>query len=1424
VNRRPALRVDDVGIHAACCGANTWTATKGSVTVFINGKGAHRMGDQNRHCGGMGMLFEGSPNVIVGESGGGGTGPRSRPVASQPGSSSTNGAQALVAAAERDIPDIGEARPAPGAGDDRILGVAPPGSDDAVAPAAIDDDQIVVRILNAAARPQRDIDFTLTLPDREQKIGFTAADGCLRFSGLLSRGSCKLELLDFDVDDPRPAATTPGAIQCRRGGVTVRTGAESTVELPPRVYRGRLTGMLFDTDKVFLLPESMGGMQELVEYYAEHPDEEVLIIGHTDSQGSDDYNVRLSVERAKAMAEFLTDNTLAWLKRYRPMPVSDTWGVREDQCMLRKVEDRSKQPYRIEPPTDVLDDDTRDQIRRFQSDHDLDPTGRPDDRTRERLIERYMATDGTSLPGETTVKIHGCGPFHPAVDSPRGKPEQRNRRVEVLFFEGPVDPPPRTPCPHGGCPERQQWLDRLVETIDIGKPAGDLGVRVVDQDGAAIEGALVHIVGHSQREGATGANGLAPFARVISGEYRVTAEHDGFEGARRDAVTVSPGATAAVTLILESSRFELFADFNRSGTLTLTTVEHDARQQQPGAILLPDLDVNGRRLPGTVTPGPAATLDADAASHSPADPQLLDMVIKPKRGQPRATGELQITGPMSKHTTLLDKSARSLPAGSRPESSSVTLQGARTDLRVESKTLAGSPLSRTLTLSVDVPPQRTDEAMVKVELFTSAAPAAMDSGVFTISPLLFMHNLLPPERMYICETEGNEPTVIETRAAAVSIGLPLVTVPPSVSGDDCWLQDQFQVGYCQSPAGMMRVALHLPRTRANATYSDLPAENLRTFVDSHLPSRDLGLFIDFWKRIWIVKDANGASHPIPFDKSTQIAFALSRARRFRQRLREIVERVPAPGKPPSFRTVLAQIPDLFDKAKKKEGNRNKIDEGKASVDAETKISGPDRVRVTTKDFDIEFTNAGIDDLDIRLDVAHDSLNYGGNLQAAPPLAGEPQSKLVVGAKDKGRSPDPDLMFFLEAQRVQPLVKIDTSWLDVGHSDELMTFAPRGRSTSEFVILHAGPGLAFALVDAARSRWFDGLTQEPPDVIALQNTRLTTQGRSPVTHMLRGKQWLHHHPDNAAEPVLPPRIYRRMAAAFSPPDAISINRLSFTPGPGPDQLYPANLSVRELVFFGGTTNEDIDSSRTAELKGTLREQFPGVDLLELPVLFDVVDDLDNNTTSAFTPDMVNMQVIGDRLLIPRPYGPRMRPADALATVRAVVNARLEGNLAPAVEKQLTPQFISSKLLDRTLHWSNGDDQSFSHKNNGRNLTDLAGAFEDGFPELTGDSNQKARKERIRLANRGLFGRDETVPPGWHAIEIPEGMVDLFELYTEALLATIALKVIWIDSWFYHVRFGELHCGTNVLRRPPRNKPWWLAPSAGQGTAPRSGSGA
>lgn len=66
VNGRPAVRVGDQGIHAACCGPNMWKAAAGSGTVFVNNIAAHRLGDQTTHCGGSGTMIEGSDNVMTG--------------------------------------------------------------------------------------------------------------------------------------------------------------------------------------------------------------------------------------------------------------------------------------------------------------------------------------------------------------------------------------------------------------------------------------------------------------------------------------------------------------------------------------------------------------------------------------------------------------------------------------------------------------------------------------------------------------------------------------------------------------------------------------------------------------------------------------------------------------------------------------------------------------------------------------------------------------------------------------------------------------------------------------------------------------------------------------------------------------------------------------------------------------------------------------------------------------------------------------------------------------------------------------------------------------------------------------------------------------------------------------------------------------
>jgi uncharacterized Zn-binding protein involved in type VI secretion len=66
INGRPALRTNDPGVHAACCGPNHWQAAGGTPRVLINGLPAHRKDDKTQHCGGVGSLTEGSANVLLG--------------------------------------------------------------------------------------------------------------------------------------------------------------------------------------------------------------------------------------------------------------------------------------------------------------------------------------------------------------------------------------------------------------------------------------------------------------------------------------------------------------------------------------------------------------------------------------------------------------------------------------------------------------------------------------------------------------------------------------------------------------------------------------------------------------------------------------------------------------------------------------------------------------------------------------------------------------------------------------------------------------------------------------------------------------------------------------------------------------------------------------------------------------------------------------------------------------------------------------------------------------------------------------------------------------------------------------------------------------------------------------------------------------
>ncbi|MGZ4960229.1 MAG: OmpA family protein [Methylomonas sp.] len=72
-----------------------------------------------------------------------------------------------------------------------------------------------------------------------------------------------------------------------------------------------LGDVLFDTGRSNLKAGSLQHIYPLAEYLKEHPETMVKIEGHTDSQGSADYNSELSQRRADAVRDFLISNGIA---------------------------------------------------------------------------------------------------------------------------------------------------------------------------------------------------------------------------------------------------------------------------------------------------------------------------------------------------------------------------------------------------------------------------------------------------------------------------------------------------------------------------------------------------------------------------------------------------------------------------------------------------------------------------------------------------------------------------------------------------------------------------------------------------------------------------------------------------------------------------------------------------------------------------------------------------------------------------------------------------------------------------------------------------------------------------------------------------------------------------------------------------------
>lgn len=101
-------------------------------------------------------------------------------------------------------------------------------------------------------------------------------------------------------------------------------------------------GVYFDTNKSDVKGTSATTLNKLADIFKEYPQSNILVEGHTDSAGSDEYNWGLSQKRAESVTSYLVNQgisstrfTTKWYGEGQPKATNDT---KEGKAQNRRVE------------------------------------------------------------------------------------------------------------------------------------------------------------------------------------------------------------------------------------------------------------------------------------------------------------------------------------------------------------------------------------------------------------------------------------------------------------------------------------------------------------------------------------------------------------------------------------------------------------------------------------------------------------------------------------------------------------------------------------------------------------------------------------------------------------------------------------------------------------------------------------------------------------------------------------------------------------------------------------------------------------------------------------------------------------------------------------------------------------------------------
>ena len=181
-------------------------------------------------------------------------------------------------------------------------------------------------------------------------------DDCPEEAGPAENNGCPYEDRDedgvLDKDDECP--DTPGTVE--NDGCP-----EPDVEVISELNEYSKT-VLFDLNKATIRTDSEEALQSIADIMEEYPNTIFHIEGHTDSTGSDQYNLQLSKERAASVEEWLQEAgipanrlTSEGYGESRPIATNSTAAGRQDNRRVEISLDKDKEMRNKETETDTTD-------------------------------------------------------------------------------------------------------------------------------------------------------------------------------------------------------------------------------------------------------------------------------------------------------------------------------------------------------------------------------------------------------------------------------------------------------------------------------------------------------------------------------------------------------------------------------------------------------------------------------------------------------------------------------------------------------------------------------------------------------------------------------------------------------------------------------------------------------------------------------------------------------------------------------------------------------------------------------------------------------------------------------------------------------------------------------------------------------------